>query len=95
MGGPFRTDEEVRRERAAELESELAEVEAKLFAARQTERGLKRRARPFLYTVLSPIAILWLVIGIGLGAALQLWGIDHLLELAFPTPPEPPSRGVF
>ena len=91
MGSPFRSDEEVLRERAEELEAELHEIDKKLFAARATERGLSRRAHPFVYTLFSFGAFAWLALGVAFGVALHFYGLHGIKELVAPTQYAPPS----
>lgn len=72
MGGPFRSDEEARRERSSEIETELGEIEERLAAARATRRGLRHRERPLLWSILSPSSIAFVLMGLAIGACVEL-----------------------
>lgn len=72
MVSPFRSDEEIVRERVAELEAERAELDALIAAARETRAGLWRRAHPLAAALLTRTSVVLALAGLAAGLWFEL-----------------------
>ncbi len=72
MVGPFRSEAVAWIEQANALESELAEIDARLRVARSMRADLRRLRRPVIASVLSGASIVVALLGLAIGAWVEM-----------------------